>query len=132
MAYLIYFFIECLSKEKMIIMFASNKTWYFKTLHLVFRNGNFCGLFEFHICYGKYMPFLNVGVIKHHQKLVYQLYEYLKQNNNNNDNNNNNNNNNNNDKGQKLACLLSGVPFPIKKYTQQCQHCKKQFIEMAQ
>ena len=40
-----------------------------------------------------------MGVIKHVQKLVYELYEYLKE---------------KNDKRQKLACLLGGTPFPIK------------------
>ena len=41
-----------------------------------------------------------MGVIKHRQKLVYQLYEYPKQ--------------KNNDKRQKLACLLGGIPFQLK------------------
>ena len=41
-----------------------------------------------------------MGVIKHNQKLVYELNEYLKQ--------------KNNDKRHKLACLLDGIPFPIK------------------
>ena len=41
-----------------------------------------------------------MNVIIHHQKLVYELYEYLKQ--------------KNNDKRQKLACLLGGIPFPLK------------------
>ena len=40
-----------------------------------------------------------MGVIKHQQKLVYDLYEYLKQ--------------TNNDRRQKLACLWGGIPFPI-------------------
>ena len=41
-----------------------------------------------------------MGVIKHLQKLVYELYEYLKQ--------------KNNDKRQQLASLLGGIHFPIK------------------
>ena len=72
---------------------------------------NLCELLTFHICYGKLMqgvfsltiiykvPFSNIVVIKHQQKLVYNLYGYLKQ--------------KNNDKRQKLACLWGGIPFPI-------------------
>ena len=40
-----------------------------------------------------------MGVIKHQKKLVYDLYEYLKQ--------------TNNTKRQKLAYLWGGIPFPI-------------------
>ena len=40
-----------------------------------------------------------MGVIKHHQKLVYELYEYLKQ---------------NIMIKDKKACLLGGLPFQIK------------------
>ena len=42
-----------------------------------------------------------MGVVKLHQKLVYEFYEYLKQ-------------KTNNDKRQKLACLLGGIPFAMK------------------
>ena len=47
----------------------------------------------------KKVPFLNMGVIKHQQKLVYRLHEYFKQ--------------RNNDKRQELACLWGGITFPI-------------------
>ena len=52
-------------KKLLIIIPASNKTWYFKTLHLVFRKGNLCWLFAFHICYGKQMQgcFLSLTII---------------------------------------------------------------------
>ena len=41
-----------------------------------------------------------MGVIKHHQKLVYELYGYLKQ--------------KIMIKEKKLTCLSGGIPFPIK------------------
>ena len=40
-----------------------------------------------------------MSVIKHQLKLVYELYEYLKQ---------------NNDKRKTRTCLLDGIPLPIK------------------
>ena len=46
------------------------------------------------------VPFSNMGVIKHQQKLVYDLYEYLKV--------------THNDKRQKLACLMVEIHFTIK------------------
>ena len=41
-----------------------------------------------------------MGVIKHHQTLLYDLYKYIKQ--------------KNNDNRQNLAPLLGEIPFPIK------------------
>ena len=38
-------------KKNLIIILASGKTWYYKTLHLVFQNGNLYVLFTFYISY---------------------------------------------------------------------------------
>ena len=35
--------------KNLIIILASGKMWYLKTLHLVFQTGNLCDLFTFHI-----------------------------------------------------------------------------------
>ena len=93
MAFLIYFSSIVHQKKKIFIILASGNRWYIKTLHLVFQNGNLCGLFTFHICYKnrckvdffsssiiQRVPFRNKGVIKHQQKRVYELYKQLKQN----------------------------------------------------
>ena len=40
-------------KKTLIIILASGKTWYLKTLYLMFQNGNLCELLTFIICYGK-------------------------------------------------------------------------------
>ena len=41
-----------------------------------------------------------MGLSKHQQKLVYELYEYLKK--------------KNNDKRKKVACFLDRIPLPVK------------------
>ena len=55
------------------------------------------GVFSLTIIYK--VPFSNMVIIKHQQKLVYELYGYLKP--------------KNNDKRQNLACLWGGIPYPI-------------------
>ena len=44
---LIIFSSSVYQKKNLTIILASGKTWYIKTLHLMFQNGNFCGLFTF-------------------------------------------------------------------------------------
>ena len=70
-------------------------------LNLTFVTGNRCKVVFFLFLTIIYkVPFRNMGTMKHHQKLEYELNEYLKQ--------------TNNDKRPKLACLLGGILFQIK------------------
>ena len=116
--------------KNLIIILASGKIWYLKTLNLVFQNGNVYKLFASHICYGKKMQcffffyhhlkyvFLKAGCNKTStETCIWTLWIFKAKIDN---------------KRQKLACLLGGILFPMTWYTQQCLHCKKQYIEMTQ
>ena len=63
-----------------------------------------------------------MSVIKHQQKLAYELYEYLKQ----------KKKKKNNDKRQILACFFGGIPFPIKMIHSTMSTLQKKYIEMTQ